>query len=144
MKSNLHGTFGTNKVFEQEGVDFVVKGEEVIESTGEKLPEVSFRLRRFVSSNPRVKSAMAQYYKPFARQIDMGTLPAEKGDELAIRLFIDVCLVSWAGVLDEKNQPIECTKENAYKLFKELPDLFGTLQKYANDFESYKDDVGNS
>ena len=140
MKSNLDSTFKTNKKFELEGVDFVVKGEDKEAGT----PEVSFRLRRFVGSNPKVKSAMAAYYKPYARQIEMGTLPVEKSDELAIKLFIDVCLVSWSGVLDESGKPIECNKENAYQLLKSLPDLFNTLQKYANDFESYKDEVGNS
>lgn len=138
MKSNLDSVFKTNKKFEQDGVDFVVKGAE------DDAPDVAFRLRRFVSSNPRVKAAMAAYYKPYARQIEMNTLPVEKSDELGIRLFVDVCLVSWSGVLDENKQPIECNKENALQLFKSLPDLFGTLQKYANDFESYKDEVGNS
>ena len=138
MKSNLDSTFKTNRKFEQEGVDFVVKG-----ADGDA-PEVSFRLRRFVGSNPKVKAAMAQYHKPYARQIEMGTLPHEKSEELMVRLFIDVCLVSWSGVMDENNNPLECTKENAFKLFRSLPDLFSTLQRYANDFESYKDEVGNS
>lgn len=138
MKSNLDSTFKTNKKFEQEGVNFVVQGSDGGSS------EVSFCLRRFVGSNPRVKAAMAAYYKPYARQIEMNTLPVEKSDELGIRLFVDVCLVSWSGVLDENKQPIECNKDNALKLFKALPDLFATLQKYANDFESYKDEVGNS
>ena len=140
MKSNLDSIFGTNKALEKDGVDFVIK--EANEETGEAA--VSFRIRRMVGTNPRVKAAMAAYYKPYARQIEMGTLPADKDHELSIRLFIDVCLASWEGVTDENGKPLECTKENALKLFTSLPDLFATLQKYSNDFESYKNEVGNS
>lgn len=132
MKTNLDKLFKTNTVLEKEGVDFALDD------------KTSFRIRRFNSSNPRVKAAMAAYYKPYARQIEMGTLPIEKSDEIAIRLFIDVCLVSWEGVEDEKGQPIEMTKENAFEMFKSLPDLFATLQKHANDFENYKEELGNS
>lgn len=132
MKTNLDKLFKTNTVLEKEGVDFALDD------------KTSFRIRRFNSSNPRVKAAMAAYYKPYARQIEMGTLPVEKSDEIAIRLFIDVCLVSWEGVEDEKGQPIEMTKENAFEMFKSLPDLFATLQKHANDFENYKEELGNS
>lgn len=132
MKSNLHKHFKTNSVLEKEGVDFALDD------------KTSFKVRRFNAQNPRVKAAMAAYHKPYARQIEMGTLPIEKSDEITIKLFIDVCLVSWEGVEDEKGQPIEYTKENAITLFKELPDLFDTLWKYANDFASFKEDVGNS
>lgn len=130
MKTNLDKFFKTSNKLENEGVDFAID-----ETT-------SFRVRRFNSSNPRVKAAMASYYKPFARQIEMGTLPIEKSNEISVKLFIDCCLVSWEGI-EEDGKPIECNKENALKLFKELPDLFETLWKHANSFESYKEDVGN-
>jgi hypothetical protein len=140
MKTNLQSTFGTNKNLERDGVDFVVKPADPASGA----PEVVFRLRRFYPGNPRVKAAMAQYYKPYARQIEMDTLPQEKSDELSMRLFIDVCLVSWSGVMNETGAPIECNKDNALALFKSLPELFATLQKHASDFESYKEELGNS
>lgn len=132
MKTNLDKVFKTNQTFEKEGVDFAVND------------KTSFRIRRFNASNPRVKSAMATYYKPYARQIELGTMPQEKSDEIMIKLFIDVCLVSWEGVEDENGKPIPMTKENALELFKSLPDLFQSLYAHANNFENYKDEVGNS
>lgn len=132
MKTNLDKHFKTDTSLEKDGVDF-------------RLDEkTSFRVRRFNGQNPRVKAAMATYYKPYARQVEMGTLPQEKSEEITMKLFIDVCLASWEGIEDEAGKPIECNKENALKLFKSLPDLFDTLWKHANSFENYKEVLGNS
>jgi len=132
MKTNLDKTFKTNRTYEKDGVDFAIDD------------KVSFRVRRFNSSNPRVKAAMAAYHKPYARQIQLGTLPQEKSDEIVMRLFIDVCLVSWTGIEDDKGAPIECNNDNALALFKSLPDLFESIYAHANNFENYKEELGNS
>lgn len=139
MKTNLDNLFKANKNLENDGVDFVVR--EADEKTQTK--ELSFRVRRFSPTNTRAKAAMAAYYKPHARQIELGTLPQEKSFEININLFIDMCLVSWKGV-EMEDKEVECTKENAQKLFKALPDLFNALWDHCNDFQSYKEDVGNS
>lgn len=132
MKTNLDKLFKTNSDLEREGVDFAIDD------------KTSFRLRRFNGQNPRVKAAMAAYYKPYARQVELGTLPQEKSDEISILLFIDVCLASWQGVEDENGKELPFNKENAVKIFKSLPDLFNTLWAHANNFENYKESVGNS
>lgn len=132
MKTNLDKFYKANSELEKEGVDFAID-----ENT-------SFKVRRFSSQNPKVKAAMATYYKPFARQIEFGTLPTEKSHEITTKIFVDTCLVSWKGVVDENEKPIEFNKENALKLFKDLPDLLDTLWKHANTFENYKEDLGNS
>ena len=132
MKTNLDKLFKTDSELEKEGVDLALDD------------KTSFKIRRFNSQNPRVKAAMASYYKPYARQVEMGTLPQEKSDEITMKLFIDVCLASWTGVEDENGKPIECNKANALTLFKSLPDLFDTLWKHANTFDNYKGDLGNS
>lgn len=132
MKTNLDKLFKTSTTLQTEGVDFAIDD------------KTSFKVRHFNASNPRVKAAMASHYKPYARQIELGTLPQEKTDEITIKLFVDVCLVSWSGVEDDQGKPIEFTKENAQKLFKGLPALFEALWKHANDFANYKEDLGNS
>lgn len=132
MKTNLDKHFKTNAELEKEGVDFAIDD------------KTSFKVRHFNAQNPRVKAAMAAHYKPYARQIEMGTLPQEKTDEIQRKLFVDICLVSWEGVEDDKGKPIEFNKENALELFKNLPALFDTLWKYANEWSNYKEDLGNS
>lgn len=131
MGTNLDKFFKASSELESEGVDFDIDD------------KISFKVRRFGSNNPRIKAALASYYKPYARQVEMGTLAAEKSLEINIKLFIDCCLVSWTGIEDENGVAIEFNKENALKLFKGLPDLFETLWKHANTFENYKEEVGN-
>lgn len=132
MKTNLDKFFKANTALEQDGVNFEID------------ENISFKVRRFGSSNSKIKAALATYYKPYIKQIELGTLPTEKSIEINAKVFVDTCLVSWRGVLDETGNPIEFNKENALKLFKQLPDLFETLWKHANSFESYKEELGNS
>lgn len=138
MKTNLDADFKTNPIFEREGVDIVIR------EKSEEMPNgLSFRVRRFNSQNPRVKAAMAAYYKPYARQVELGTLDQAISDEITRKLFVDVCLVSWEGV-EIDGKPAECNKENALGLFRHLPDLFDTLWRAANNMDNFKEVVGNS
>lgn len=131
MKTNLDSIYKTNPILEENGVDMEIHG-------------VTFRVRRFHIGNTRIKAAMAKYHKPYARQIEQGTLDPKIAIEMNIKLFIDVCLVSWSGLLDHEGNEIEMTKENALEFFKSLPEVFDALWKQANDFESYKEVLGNS
>lgn len=131
MKTNLDKFFKTDETLSADGVDFFIDD------------KTSFKVRHFNEQNPRIKAAMARYYKPHARQIELGTLPQEKTAEINRLVFIDTCLVSWTGVEDESGESIECNKENAVALFKRLPALFDALWKHANDFHNYKEDLGN-
>ncbi len=131
MKTNLDKFFKTDDDLEKNGVWFNISD------------EIGFLLRPFKGTNPRVKAAMASHYKPYARQIEMGSMEEIKQLEIQIKLFIDVCLVDWRGV-EADGKPLEFTVDNAVKFFKALPDLFNTLWKHANDFTNYKVDLGNS
>ena len=131
MKSNLDKHFKVDENLAKDGVEFAIDD------------KTHFRVRYLNASNPRVKAAMAVHYKPYARQIDLGTLDQETQNQIRIKLFIDICLVSWSGVEDEGKE-LECNPQNAMALFKHLPTLFGTLWDYANDHTNYKEDVGNS
>lgn len=130
MKTNLHKFFKTDKQLEENGVWF-----DISETTG-------FLLRPFKATNPRVKEAVARHFKPYARQIELGTMSQEKTMEIMVNVFIDICLVDWKGV-EGDGQELECTPENARKIFMELPDLFEALFEHAKRHENYREDVGN-
>jgi len=131
MQTNLDKLFKTDKALQDGGVIFAIDD------------KTSFQVRHFAAGNPRVKAAMAAHYKPYARQIELGTLEQEKSDEITVKLFIETCLVSWQGV-EIDGQTVECNKENAAILFKRLPMLFDALWKHANDYQNYREDLGNS
>ena len=132
MKTNLDSIFKLDDKAIEDGIDFF-------------LGDIVFKIRYFNPRSHRVKAAMAKYYKPHARQVELGTLPAEKEREIQINLFLDICLVKWDGLVDDKMAPIPYSRENALKVFDRLPELFDTLWRYANDFSSFKEqEVGNS
>lgn len=131
MKTSLDKHFKTDSDLEKNGVWFDIS------------EDIGFLIRPFKGTNPRVKAAMAAHYKPLARQIELGTIDPDKEREIQVKLFTEICLVDWKGV-EMDGQSVECNKENAMALFKELPDLFDTLWKHSGDFKNYKEDVGNS
>lgn len=140
MKTNLDKLFKTDETLAKDGVSFVIQGKDEVNG----VEEISFLVRHFNEDNPRVKAAMTKYYKPYARQIELGSLAQDKAADINRSIFIDVCLVSWEGVADESGKKIEFNKENAMALFKRLPALFDALWKHSHDFQNYKEDVGNS
>ncbi len=132
MKSNLDKFFKTDEKMESEGIWFEV-------SEG-----VAFRIKRFGGENsPKVKAAYAKYYKPFASQIDKGSISEEKEKAISIRVFVESCIVDWRGVeLDGAIAPF--STETAFKFLFQLPDLHDVLLKHATESVNFRVDLGNS
>lgn len=132
MASNLDKLFKNDSELETEGIWL-----EIAEG-------VAFKVRRFGGSNSmKVKSAMAKYYKPYARLIEMGSLSQEKEKEVTTKVFVETCLVDWKGIeIDGKLTAFE--KEVALKFFSELPELLDTVVAYATDSKNYRVELGNS
>lgn len=132
MKSNLDKIFKSDKGLEKDGVWF-----SYTETT-------SFLIRRFGGFNAtKVKAALARYYKPYARLIEMGTLPEEKEKEIMVKVFVESSIVSWKGVeIDGKE--VEFSVDAAVKLLTHLPELSESLLEYASDSKNYREDLGNS
>lgn len=133
MKTNLDKFYKTSKEHETAGVWF-----EIAEG-------VKFLLKRFGGSNSNaVKQAMTKFYKPYAKQIEMGMLPVEKERELMVKAFVEVSLIGWKGIQDDKGQEIPFSKEAAIQLLLGLPDLANQLSDLASSTDQFKEDVGNS
>jgi|AntRauTorcE11897_2_1112592.scaffolds.fasta_scaffold00704_9 hypothetical protein len=132
MKTNLDNIYKTDSSMEKDGIWFAITD------------ETQFLVRRFGGANAqKVKQATAKYYKPFARQVENGTMSAEKEKEILVRSFVESCLVDWKGVeIDGEEQKFE--KEKAIELFCNLPDLFESIYEYATATSSYREDLGNS
>lgn len=125
VKSNLDSVFKTDKAVEETGVWFNIDS------------KTGFLIRPFSAANPTIKAAMAKFFKPYAYQIDHGTLDAEKEREISVKVFVHACVVDWKGVeIDGKEVAFD--KESAIKLFVSLPELYKTLMRYAEDFRNYK------
>lgn len=136
MKTNLDSMFKTDAQLESDGVWFDVT------------KEISFKLRRMGGNNTnRAKQAFTKYCKPYVRLIENDTLPQADMHAINVKVFIDTCLVEWQGIKDEAGNEIVLTFDNALALLIRLPELFNTLSKYVNGFDSFREereDLGNS
>jgi hypothetical protein len=104
---------------------------------------VEFLVKPFKKSNPQIKKALEIHYKPYARQIEMGSLSDEKAQEIEIKIFVNSCIVDWKGIeIDGVVQPYN--SDLAITLLESLPELFDTLMRYAEDSNNYKEVLGNS
>lgn len=131
MKSNIHKFFKNNEALESEGIWFTLSD------------EIGFKLARFGGANSvRIKSALAKHYKPYAKQVETGTLEATKERQIMAKVFVEACILDWKGVeIDGKITPF--SKEVALDFFLELPELTETLIAYANDAKNYREELGN-
>jgi hypothetical protein len=131
MKTNLDETFKTDLSCERDGIWLEISD------------TIAFKVKRFGGVNqPELKRAFAKYYKPYAKQIENGTLSPDKEREVTTRTFVEVVLVDWRGIeIDGKEEPF--TKELAIKFFLELPELFELVIKHATSFDNYRADLGN-
>jgi hypothetical protein len=132
MKTNLDSAFKTDTTLETDGIWFEIQD------------GVKFKCRRFGGMNTqKVKASSSKYFKPFLKQIELGTLSEEKSREITIKSFVESCLVDWSGVeIDGQVAPFSV--ESAYKLLIELPALAETLIKYSSEMNPYKEELGNS
>ena len=131
MKTNLDSHFKTSSELEKNGVWFEIN------------EKSAFLIKPLNRSNPNVKAAFAKEYKPYARQIEMGSLDDKIQRQIEVRIFIKACLVDWRGIEIEGKDTAYDT-EAAEILFMELPELFAVLWAHCQDFRNYREDVGNS
>lgn len=135
MKTNLDKFFKLGDSHVENGVWFMID-----DSTG-------FLVKPFNQTNQATKAAMAKHYKPFARQIEMGTLSESKEREILAKVFVGSCLVDWKGIVIDGEEK-EFSKEIAASLLSNRPELFQTLMNYASDMKNYREEeaaeVGNS
>ncbi len=131
-KTNLDEQFKTDPGLEENGVWFHTS-----ETT-------KFLCRRFGGQNtPKVKAISAKYFKPYAKQIEMGALPDAIQKELTVKCFVEACLVDWVGV-KVGDQEVPYSFENAVGLLMALPALSDTLVKHTTEMDNYKVILGNS
>lgn len=126
--SGPYSVFRTDKALEKEGIvldygDFKIK------------------VARAGGSNTAFQKALTAKVRPYKRQLDAGTIP----DDVAERLFLDVyaesVVLGWEGVTDENGKPLPYSKENAVKLFTDLPDLFRDVQNQAAAISNFRAEV---
>jgi hypothetical protein len=60
--------------------------------------------------------------------------------EVTMRSFVDTCLKGWKNVMNDKDETVEYSKENAVALFKQMPDLYDMLLGDAQSLSTFQSD----
>lgn len=123
-----YSVFKTDKTLEREGIvldygDFKIK------------------IARAGGANIAFQRALAEKVRPYRRQIDAGTLPDDVAEKLFLEVYAESVVLGWEGVTDENGEPLPFTKENAVKLFSDLPDLFRDVQNQAASIANFRAEV---
>jgi hypothetical protein len=97
-----------------------------------------FRIARAGGSNKRFNKKFAQLTRPHRRAIAAQAMDDDLADGLMMDAFIESSLLGWEGVTGEDGQALEFTKDNARKLFRDLPDLFRDLLNEAQNIALFR------
>ncbi len=131
---SLYKQFGTNTTLETGGKWFEINPPN--EEDGKK---PGFLLARRSSKNTQFAARMERVAREHKRELDSGSLPPEESRRLLVEAFADTVLKDWRNVRDAGGAVLTFTRENAIKLFGDLPDLFDTLQEQSGLITNYQD-----
>lgn len=124
---SLYKSFKTNKKLEKtEGIWFAIE-------------EAQFKCKRAGGSNDAFTKAVRKYNQK-RRAVASGAVSREESDRELAQIYADHVIMDWKGVTDEKDKPLEFTKENVIKLLVDLPDLFDALAIYCSGYDNFLDD----
>jgi len=126
--SGPYSVFRTDKALEKEGIvldygDFKIK------------------VARAGGANAAFQKALAAKVRPYKRQLDAGTIPDDVAEKLFLDVYAESVVLGWEGVTDENGKPLPFSKENAVKLFSDLPDLFRDVQSQAASISNFRAEV---
>jgi len=126
--SGPYSVFLTDKALEKEGIildygDFKIK------------------IARAGGSNAAFQKALVSKIRPFKRQIEAGAIPDGVAEKLFLEVYAEAVVLDWEGVTDEHGNPLPYSKENAVKLFSDLPDLFRDVQNQAAAISNFRAEV---
>lgn len=121
--------FKTNDKFEQGGV---------ILDLGDA---GKFRLARAGGTNKKYQQRLEALMRPHRRALNAGTLSNDVAESVLLEVIVDSVVLGWEGVTGPDGKELPFTKDNAKKLFEDLPDLFATIRDAAGDSGIFKEDV---
>lgn len=126
--SGPYSIFRTDKALEKEGIvldygDFKIK------------------VARAGGANSAFQKALTAKIRPYKRQLDAGTIPDDVAEKLFLDVYAESVVLGWEGVTDENGKLLPYSKENAVKLFSDLPDLFRDVQNQAAAISNFRAEV---
>ena len=131
---SLYNAFATDQNAEVNGV--------VLEyGTNNKGQPIRIRIARAGGSNQKFAKVLEQKLRPYKRMIANDTMDTKLAEKLLVESFSEAVVLSWEGVQDREGNDLPFTKDNAIKLFTDLPDLFSDVQQQSQKAALFRADI---
>ena len=126
---STYETFKTSVKLETEGIilDYGPAGKYIVARAG--------------GANKKFVKRISKLTTPHRKAIQANRLDDETGEAILMNAFVDTCLFDWEGVTGPDGEPLPFNRENAMKLFTDLPDLWRELREDAQNASLYRDEV---
>jgi hypothetical protein len=98
----------------------------------------SFLLARAGGANTRFQSFAEEALRPYRHAIEANVLPDALAQSVAIKIFVETCLLNWKGVVADDGTELPFSKENATALLGDVPQLLNDLQKFSSAWGNYR------
>ncbi len=131
---SLYNQFATNKEAEVEGVEVQYGA-----NADGSIP--SFRISRMSKANKKYTKALERATRPHRRAIELETMNNDLAERLFMGVFVDTVLLGWNNIQDREGNNIAFNKENAMKLFEDLPELYDDLQEKAKKASLFREEA---
>lgn len=131
---SLYKTYETDESIEKDGQAFQM-GED---SQGRP---IDFICRRAGGANGRFQKSFEEKSRPVRHILNSktpGAVSAKTQERVMREVFVDSVLVGWRNVEGRDGQPMEFNRENALKLFTDLPDLFRELLSMTQEGAAFR------
>ncbi len=122
---DLRKRFGTDPKIERDGVDVHLGGDAYI------------TIARAGGSNVAYQTAMQRALKPVRRAMQADALSNDDAEAIMRNVFADTVVIGWRGI-ELDGAPLEFSKENAKRLFAELPEVFRIVQEEAQRLSNFR------
>lgn len=129
---SLFKQFKTDSKIEKEGIllDYGPNKDLPANEAGE-YPVTLIRIARAGGANEAYNKRIEALSKKHRRQIQNDAMEVAQLRELTMHAVADTVILGWENVTDEDKNPMPFSRDNALKLFKQLPDLFNDVQEQA-------------
>lgn len=112
-----------------------------------KYGTASITIHRAGNGNPLYRKLNNENLRKHGRELELGLLTPEEDNRIMAEIYAESVVIGWENVCDESGKEMAFNKENAVKLFTDLPDLFADLKNAATDRALFKaqeleEDVG--
>ena len=124
--TSIFDVWGTDAVMETAGVwiDYGSSGKFLIARSG--------------GANTKFAKVLEFKMRPYRRQMDQGKLDNEIANKVLMETFIEACLLGWENLTYQDDKAIKFSKENAIRLFTDLPDLFNDLREQSAKMATFQ------